>query len=434
MQSLTRYVTNIGAPEPVTFGSSQGAVTGCTGVKPQSGGAHVSPIFDDSIPMGPRGGALVGSVGASNCGLNSDLNLNASKQHSNTDLMQRGGSTQAQAQAQGLISEGNVRYGFVDDKSIDLGTFRGSYAPPTVSAIPTYSLVGGSKSSGPYSKYLSLCNMKKLKAITSYGQVREFWSKICPGATSLYENFVHGKGNAKGSSKQTQESIRKFLQYYTKAFCHEVLASHTNDKEIVKKQLRELENAFNVAHAHLRKIVTHPKSEKLHRNILKLHKNRVILYMHRARPDTNRSSSSSSSSSKNMLKKGSSSLRRHSKKRGMKATRKHRHKQHHKKSSGSRSRSRSRSLKSRSKSRSSTKYMRSRSHRRRSSSSKYQHGGYHQFNSNTPISYTQHIVPSGSSNLNSPPSFTQSTGNCVDNYNHYTGKGFETPVLDGDII
>jgi hypothetical protein len=412
---LSRYVENIGAPEQVTFGSTQGAVTGCVGTKQynQSGGAYVSPVFDDSIPMGPHGGVRLGAEGVSSCGMNSDLNMGASKQHSYLPQMaQKGGS----GGNNGSILQGNIRYGFVDPQGEHLGAFRGSYAPPTASTVQTCYLspatsssssspsaqVGGAR--GNYSKYLSLCSMKKLRSITSYGQVREFWNKICPGATSLYENFVMGRER---QSKQTQDNVRKFLQYYTKAFCHEALASHSNDKEFVRKQLRELESAFRMAGTYLKKIISQPSSNKLHDNIVKLHKNRVILYMQRARP----SLKSSKQTHKHSVRKSRKSRKHSSRKLKSKSHIRSKHKNHSRKSKSA---------------------SRSRKHRS-SRHSRRQRGGYHQFNSNTPISYGQQIVPSGSSNLNSPPSFMR-TNTCVDNYNHYTGKGFETPVLDGDVV
>jgi len=53
-------------------------------------------------------------------------------------------------------------------------------------------------------------------------------------------------------------------------------------------------------------------------------------------------------------------------------------------------------------------------------------GGYHQFNSNVPISSNYSVVPSGTSNMNAPPMIQKINGNCKDNYNHYTGKSFES--------
>ncbi len=65
---------------------------------------------------------------------------------------------------------------------------------------------------------------------------------------------------------------------------------------------------------------------------------------------------------------------------------------------------------------------------------KKQKGGYAQYGSNVPLTRTLQL-PAGSQGgswegqLASPPTYT--AGNfCVDNYNHFTGKGSPSPVLD----
>lgn len=62
-----------------------------------------------------------------------------------------------------------------------------------------------------------------------------------------------------------------------------------------------------------------------------------------------------------------------------------------------------------------------------------QKGGYHQYMSNTPHSALYSTGNSGltpSESMLANPTPYKSIDTCVDNYNHYTGKGFETPVLD----
>ena len=66
-----------------------------------------------------------------------------------------------------------------------------------------------------------------------------------------------------------------------------------------------------------------------------------------------------------------------------------------------------------------------------------QRGGYYQFGSNTP-STPGYATPNGGNwQTANPPTYARNdacgTGNCVDNYNHFTGKGFASPVLDGDV-
>lgn len=420
----SRYVKDIGTAEPVSFGSNQGAVTGCVG-NVQKGGMYVSPAFDTSIPMGSKGG-LVGHQGASNCGVNSELNMGASKQHTYLSSSQSGGS----GGNQGVILQGNIRYGFVDgNNNEDLGIFRGSYVPPTVSTVQTCHLSpeaqAQSQIGGGGGKKISknICTINKLKSLKSYGQVRAFWNTICPGATSLYENFLANIANqheSKSQTQQTQQHIRKFLQFYTKAFCHEVIASKSNDRNIIKKQLKELESAFKQARVHLgylMRLVKGDKNksniEKMHLNIVTLHKNRVIVYMNRARPSLSSLSSSSSMSGK----RSSRRTHKNRNKNSRKSHKSHKSRKSHKKTHHYKNK---KTIKNKN-------HKMSRKYRRR------QRGGYHQFNSNIPITYGQEISASGTSNMNSPPSFIR-TNTCVDNYNHYTGKGFETSVLDGDIV
>ena len=66
-----------------------------------------------------------------------------------------------------------------------------------------------------------------------------------------------------------------------------------------------------------------------------------------------------------------------------------------------------------------------------------QRGGYYQFGGNTP-STPGYATPNGGNwQVANPPTYARNdacgTGNCVDNYNHFTGKGFASPVLDGDV-
>ena len=71
---------------------------------------------------------------------------------------------------------------------------------------------------------------------------------------------------------------------------------------------------------------------------------------------------------------------------------------------------------------------------RRGGKGKKQKGGYAQYGSNVPLTRTLQL-PAGSQGgswegqLATPPTYT--AGNfCVDNYNHFTGKGSPSPVLD----
>jgi hypothetical protein len=63
---------------------------------------------------------------------------------------------------------------------------------------------------------------------------------------------------------------------------------------------------------------------------------------------------------------------------------------------------------------------------------KHQKGGYHQYMSNIPHSaqYGASFDVTPSTSMLANPGPIQKLNTCVDNYNHYTGKGFETGVYD----
>jgi len=90
---------------------------------------------------------------------------------------------------------------------------------------------------------------------------------------------------------------------------------------------------------------------------------------------------------------------------------------------GSRSRSMGRSRMS---SRAGSRHRRSRTHKRR------QRGGYSQYQNNLPMTPTYSvggILPASQLRLANPPPIQvlPNCTNCVDNYNHFTGKGFPSP-------
>jgi len=106
---------------------------------------------------------------------------------------------------------------------------------------------------------------------------------------------------------------------------------------------------------------------------------------------------------------------------------------------GSRRRRRRRHRRKKRKSRRSRKKRRSRRrtrHRRRTRR-RAQRGGYAQWGSDVP-STPGYATPNGGNwQTANPPTYARNdacgTGNCVDNYNHYTGKGSPAPVLDADV-
>jgi hypothetical protein len=61
-------------------------------------------------------------------------------------------------------------------------------------------------------------------------------------------------------------------------------------------------------------------------------------------------------------------------------------------------------------------------------------GGYHQYGSNT-VHASGYTPVLGSHSAEASPHHVQPhEGNAVDNYNHYTGKGAESPILDQDVL
>ena len=61
-------------------------------------------------------------------------------------------------------------------------------------------------------------------------------------------------------------------------------------------------------------------------------------------------------------------------------------------------------------------------------------GGYHQYASNTVQASGYSPVLGSSSAEASPHHVEPHAGNAVDNYNHFTGKGAESPILDQDVV
>jgi hypothetical protein len=398
----TRHIENVGNPEQITFGSNQGAVTGCVGSscggpgvniaragypgllhgtipgahtnggKMQKGGNYVKPVFNDDIPMG-RSGALIGHKSATNCGMNSDLNMGASKQYSNPSL-QKGGS------GYGRVAEGNVRYGFDPAKGADLGDLRGSYAPITASSvescavIPPRAVADAAKMSG--GGIGKVCH--DLKKVKHYGHVKSFWARVCPGAVMLYETHLQKM------LKKDTANVNKVVKLYTKALCHYVKAVGAKGHKVIKRELASMKRTFGSAEKVLHKLT--PKAHKMHVMVVNKHVYDIERLL----------------SGKHSTRKG----RQGKKNMG---TRRRRHGRRGKRKTGKRKNKSGR--------------------KRRRTTMK---GGYHQFNSNVPISNTYKLVPSGTSNLNEPPTY-QKTNQCQDNYNHYTGKTMETGVYDKDI-
>lgn len=71
---------------------------------------------------------------------------------------------------------------------------------------------------------------------------------------------------------------------------------------------------------------------------------------------------------------------------------------------------------------------------KKSAKRKTMRGGYHQYGSNTVQSSGYSPVLGSSSAEASPHHIEPHAGNAIDNYNHFTGKGAESPILDQDVV
>jgi hypothetical protein len=65
--------------------------------------------------------------------------------------------------------------------------------------------------------------------------------------------------------------------------------------------------------------------------------------------------------------------------------------------------------------------------KRRKLTRRRQRGGYAQYQNNMPLTQNYSVggpLSANNSSLANPPPITLNTGNCIDNYNHFTNKGF----------
>jgi hypothetical protein len=264
----TRYQPHIGNFDNITMKTTSkvGAVDGYVGsenpninrdstsvgaipkTQQTGGGTHFGFSSVDVHAGGPTGGILPIQKGM-NCGISSDLNMNASKQHSNTNL-QTGGGT-----GYGYDSGGIARYGF--DGSVDgIHEFRGSYAPIKSIPIPSCKqMIGGNL----------ICN--DLNKIKSFNQVHAFWASICPGAVMIYHNYLE-------KLEKTQKiKVLSIIKTYTKAFCHEVKALKSTNKKVIYHELNLLKNEMKKVEKML--LLLEPKSRKMHKMVEERHINTV---------------------------------------------------------------------------------------------------------------------------------------------------------------
>jgi hypothetical protein len=265
----TRYQPHIGNFNNITMETTSkvGAVDGYVGTdnpninrtstssnpvpktQQKGGGTHFGFSSVDVHAGGPTGGLISIQKGA-NCGISSDLNLNASKQHSNVNI-QRGGAT-----GYGYDSGGIARFGF--DNNLDgLHEFRGSYAPIKSIPIPSCKqMIGGNL----------ICN--DLNKVKNFSQVHAFWASICPGAVMIYHNYLEKL------EKTQKDKVLSIIKTYTKAFCHEVKALKSTNKKVIKQELQKLKNEMKKVEKMLLELV--PQAKKMHKMVEKRHVDTVF--------------------------------------------------------------------------------------------------------------------------------------------------------------
>lgn len=229
--------------------------------KVQSGGSHVSfyPQKVISNLLGKSAGHPYFSS-ENNCGMNSSLNNNSSKQYSY--LSQSGGNVNSNNLVYNLPSSGIPYYGLTN-----INTLNGALSNPPPIKVNEHSgcqvQVGGKKH--------ILCS--KISLIKSFDNVKLFWKDICPGAVVVYNKHL-----AKKDIKDKLPIIKEF----TKAFCHEVDALNSViPSEVNKHHKNLLKKLLNVSKM-LSKMNLNAK--QMMDKITRLHSDRVLKHYHKIVP------------------------------------------------------------------------------------------------------------------------------------------------------
>lgn len=205
-----------------------------------------------------------------------------------------------------------------------------------------------------------------IKKITKYSEVSEFWKSMCPGVVMLYNAHL------KPISKKHHKEVLEIIKLYTHALCNEVKALNYSKKSEIKQELSSMNKHFHSIAKKLEALV--PNALPQHQMIMQRHISIVMKHLSQHK-NHNKSIKKNNKSSK----KRSTSYKKHTRK------------------------------------------------------NKHMKGGYHQYMSNLPNTpgYTldSSVLLPGGANATPMPYKTE-CANCTDNYNHYTGKGAESPILD----
>jgi len=219
-------------------------------------------------------------------------------------------------------------------------------------------------------KKVKLCS--KVKDVKKYSEVSAFWKSICPGSVMLYHTHL------KNLHHKHHSKVLEIIHSYTRAFCSEIKALSSKTKTEAKHHLSILKSHLHAAEKKLEKLA--PNSLSSHKMIASRHIHTVKHHIDHMKKHT--------------AKKHKLSKKTHSKSKSNKKTHSKKHTKKH--------------------------------------TRKNMKGGYAQYSTNVPrtLSYGldgNGVLPHGP-NANPIPITQNNT--CVDNYNHFTGKGAKSPILD----
>lgn len=288
-----------------------------------------------------------------------------------------------------LGGSGGAAYGFKDING-NMSDFAGSYAPitPVSNSMCETSLSGGSNG-----KKIHICH--DLNKIKSYKQVQDFWKSICPGAVMLYESHLKQLEN----KLKTKNEVFRIVKLYTRVFCEEVKALQSNVKKHSKESIKLMKINLEKIEKLLHKLA--PNSISQHKMVANRHINTVRNHMNKL---------SKNKTQKNKMTKHKMS--KHNKSKTLKSS----------------------TIKHNNKSKT-TKNKKS-SNKKNKKTKKIMKGGYAQYLGGTPLTPSYGFDGSGAlqGGLLTTPHPIKGMNGCVDNYDHFTGKGFKTPVLDQNVV
>ena len=338
---------------------------------------------------GPRAGPLDVEV-ITNCGTVSETGLGASTQHSSASypLAQTGGmSVNAASPLTQEGVSGAANYGFTGGDPELIAALRGSYAPISGG---TYNQNADCYRAGAMGSdaEAALAMKDNVPNSTPAAQAGGKRGDICSDLRRVHHfSQVRGflsrvcpsavmiydsflKKYESSTNHKVTMRLKKIVVAYTKAFCHEAAARHSKKTKVVRRELREMKAALTRAGVELRKM--EPGAENAHHMMVKHRMEMVHSHL-----------------------KHVSTMKKHHAHRGAGWG--------------------------------------------KGGTMKAMYGGYNQWGSNIPNTPSYGLedgLPSTLSALANPMYFTvnPSSANCTDNYNHYTGAGSESPVLDQDVV